>query len=425
MDICKVLFLLVVGTWGTLVSGDLTECDALTMICGNLVEEALTTYPNYAEKRTPQLIQRLGYPVEEHNVTTDDNYILTMYRIPYSNSSPPAPGKIPVLLVHGLLASSVQWLWQPPDKALAFMLADSGFDVWLGNSRGTSYSRGHTFLPSNDPNNLAYWDFSFHEMGLYDLPATVNFINALTSQRIYYIGHSLGTTQFFSGISLNPGLASKIRAMFSLATSAYSNHMTNPAARVLAPFLVTPATEQLMNQLGGGQLLPQVMQQYVGNFTAYCTQYTINCGVCNTIFGLLFGIDMCQTDFTQLPGILAHLPDTTSIKTFAHISQGATFGTFRRYDYGLKNYAKYNSLFPPDYDWSKYHVPTVIYYGDNDNIAVPIDVCATATALGDNVVQFSRVNYSTWDHMDFVIGKDADIYLYNDMLNIMRNHTYG
>ncbi|OXA60491.1 lipase 3 [Folsomia candida] len=425
MDICKVLSLLLVGTWASLVSGDLTECDALTMICGNLVQEAFTTYPNYADLKTPQLIQRLGYPVEEHNVTTADHYILTMYRIPYSNSSPPALGKIPVLLVHGVLASSVQWLWQPPDRSLAFMLADSGFDVWLGNSRGTSYSRGHTFLPSNDPNNLTYWDFSFHEMGLYDLPATVNYINSLTSQRIYYVGHSLGTTQFFSGISLNPGLASKIRAMFSLATSGYINHMTNAFFRASAPFLVISATEQTINQLGGGQFLPQVMQQYIGDFTTYCTQYTLNCGVCNTVFGVLFGIDMCQTDFRELPGILAHLPDTTSTKTFAHIAQDATLGTFRQYDYGLNNFAEYGSLLPPNYDWSKYHVPTVIYYGDNDNLAVPIDVLATANALRPNVVQLSRVNYSTWDHMDFVIGKDADVYLYNDMLNIMRNHTYG
>lgn len=72
---------------------------------------------------------------------------------------------------------------------LAYILADAGYDVWLGNSRGNRYSRKHKVL--NPDKDAAYWAFSWHQMGVYDLPAEIDYVLAQTKQEnLFYAGHS-------------------------------------------------------------------------------------------------------------------------------------------------------------------------------------------------------------------------------------------
>lgn len=56
-----------------------------------------------------------------------------------------------------------------PSESLAFILADAGFDVWLGNWRGNEYSNMNIhYKPSDD----AFWDWTWDDMAMYDLPGT-------------------------------------------------------------------------------------------------------------------------------------------------------------------------------------------------------------------------------------------------------------
>ena len=51
-------------------------------------------------------------------------------------------------------------------------MADAGYDVWLANKRGVSHSQSHTHLdPEHNPEK--YWDFSFAEIGMSDIPAMI------------------------------------------------------------------------------------------------------------------------------------------------------------------------------------------------------------------------------------------------------------
>lgn len=77
-----------------------------------------------------------------------------------------------------------------PEIAPAFVAARAGYDVWLGNSRGNSFSKEHVYL-SPQKNEKEYWDFDWEEMGQYDIPASLDYITELTDQsKVAYIGHS-------------------------------------------------------------------------------------------------------------------------------------------------------------------------------------------------------------------------------------------
>lgn len=91
-----------------------------------------------------------------------------------------------MLLQHGLLDSCAAWLFNGPDHSLGFILADAGYDVWLGNSRGTTYGSRHVQLSTAD---MAFWQFSFDEMAAYDLPAMVHYIRKKTGvDKVAYVG---------------------------------------------------------------------------------------------------------------------------------------------------------------------------------------------------------------------------------------------
>ncbi|XP_037579267.1 lipase member K-like [Dermacentor silvarum] len=105
-----------------------------------------------------------------------------------------------------------------PHQSLGFILADNGFDVWLGNVRGTKYSR-HVFL-----NKIyrKFWDFSLDEMIKYDLPAQIDWILRQTKENtLQFVGWSQGGGIMFGLLADKPEYNKKVKFFHAMAPAVF------------------------------------------------------------------------------------------------------------------------------------------------------------------------------------------------------------
>lgn len=120
---------------------------------------------------------------------------------------------------------------------IAYLLADAGFDVWLGNARGTEPSQAHISLNPRGGKQKEFWSYSWHEIGLYDISASIDYILNITDhQKLHYIGYSQGTTSFLVLMSMRPEYNQKIIEANLLAPAAYMKNVRNPFFKTLSHF---------------------------------------------------------------------------------------------------------------------------------------------------------------------------------------------
>jgi lysosomal acid lipase/cholesteryl ester hydrolase len=77
-----------------------------------------------------QLILKKGYSCEMHQVTTEDGYILKMFRIKPSGVK---KSNRTVLLQHGLFDSSDSWVVNDKNLSLPLILVSQGYEVVINN----------------------------------------------------------------------------------------------------------------------------------------------------------------------------------------------------------------------------------------------------------------------------------------------------
>uniref|UniRef100_A0A7N5KPA8 Gastric triacylglycerol lipase n=1 Tax=Ailuropoda melanoleuca TaxID=9646 RepID=A0A7N5KPA8_AILME len=336
-----------------------------------------------------EIIAHWGFPSEEHFIETEDGYILCLHRIPHGRKNHSAKGPKPVVfLQHGLLADSSNWVTNLPNNSLGFILADGGFDVWMGNSRGNTWSRRHKTLSVSQDE---FWTFSFDEMAHYDLPASINFIlNKTGQEQAYYVGHSQGTTIGFIAFSRIPQLAKRIKMFFALAPVASAEFSRSPLVKLgkFPEFL-------LKDIFGVKEFLPQ--GTFLKWLSAHFCSHIVLKELCGNAFFILCGFNEKNLNMSRVPVYITHSPAGTSVQNLLHWGQ----------------------THPPLYNVKDMLVPTAVWSGGQDTLADDKDISVLLPQI-TNLVYHKRI--PEWEHLDFIWGLDGPWQLYKEIVDLMRKY---
>ena len=189
---------------------EIEEAEKLQKTFSQRIKDLFKTKAKDTEEESPlikdvkrtieEIVISKGFKFESHYVKTEDGYTLALFRIPGGKKCENGSLLPPVLLQHGVFDSSDGWICNGEDHSIAFVLANKNFDVWLSNSRGNKYCKKHE---KYDEKSYEFWQFSFNELGIYDVPAVIKYIREVnkSGEKIIYFGHSQGTSLMFSGLA--------------------------------------------------------------------------------------------------------------------------------------------------------------------------------------------------------------------------------
>uniref|UniRef100_A0A8C3QKL9 Lipase n=1 Tax=Cyanoderma ruficeps TaxID=181631 RepID=A0A8C3QKL9_9PASS len=365
------------------------------------IEILLHVYP-LERYNLSEIIRYHGFPSEEYEVTTEDGYILAFSRIPAGRNRK----KPPVLLHHGILGDATHWIANRPNNSLGFVLADAGYDVWLGNSRGNTWSLKHKTLK---PCQKEFWQFSFDEIGKYDIPAELNFIMNKTGQKnVYYIGHSEGSAAGFIAFSTYPDLSQKIKAFFALAPVITTTHATSPL--VMFTQLPQPLIRNLLGMWKSCMLYFMSNHRSTSSFCPSCTHYRW--------ISAFITFLLCLQSRTD--SYIGHYPAGTSVQNVIHWHQILRADQFQAFDYGCKeNVEKYNQTAPPVYKIEEIKIPIAVWSGGQDKFADPKDMAKLLPRITNLIY---HEHFPIWGHLDFIWGLDATEKMYLKIIELLKKY---
>lgn len=353
-----------------------------------------------------------SYPVASHIVVTDDQHELTLFRLQAKNSIMTS-GKPVVLLWHGLLDCGDTWIANEENFAPAFVLANQGYDVWVGNSRGTKYSLGHRLYDQRT--SEAFWNFSWMEMSELDLPAAFEFVARSTGQKINYIGHSQGTTQMFAALANPSGKNEKItknlKKFAALGPVAYTGHVESPFFTFLAKSNTMIEIAKYMGKYG--LFLPGWTSTSAAKIVCMRWKW-----MCSNLVQQIADRNSSVNNMERMKVFGAHFPSPTSVRNLLHWRQGLlNNGVFRKYDFGeAENLRRYGQKTPPVYDPNLITEDIAMFVGTDDLLAVPTDATAWFNALTNSKKSYHQYRIG---HLTFLMGKEL-AYM-NDLLEFLKN----
>jgi len=146
-------------------------------------------------------------PCDGAHVVTSDGWRLGVRRL---SPAEPDPGKLPVVLCHGLGLNGT--FWTITDHHLPDQLVARGYEVFIFDFRGSGESakvglagRVNARLRQTFLREMGEGDWTVDEIVRYDVPAVLDHVRAATGRaRVNWVGHSLGGMLIFPYLEQAP-----------------------------------------------------------------------------------------------------------------------------------------------------------------------------------------------------------------------------
>ncbi|KAG9659543.1 alpha/beta-hydrolase, partial [Aureobasidium melanogenum] len=349
-----------------------------------------------------ELCELFGYYAEEHIVQTKDGYLLGLHRLGWKrgeedqrvNSGEGSIQKKVVYLHHGLMMNSEVWVClTEKERCLPFVLVDQGYDVWLGNNRGNKYSKKNVH---HSPTSAAFWNYSIDQFAFHDIPDTIDYILATTSQKsLSYVGFSQGTAQAFATLSIHPNLNEKVNVFVALAPA-----MAPPGlAMGIVSSFIKASPEVLFLLFGRKAILSSTTMWQALLYPA------IFSWVIDKSLLYLFGWHAKNITTYQKLAAYPHLFSFSSTKSVVHWLQIIRNETFQMFDdevqapLSIASGAKYYKV--AKYPTRNIKTPIVLVYGGSDSL---VDIKIMLKELPRHTVAKEIPHY---EHLDFLWAEDV------------------
>lgn len=296
------------------------------------------------------------------------------------------------------------------ERALPLVLAEQGFDVWLGNNRGNKYSKKSIH---HSPNSHKFWDYSIDDFAWHDIPDSISYIIDITGAKsVSYVGFSQGTAQAFAALSIHPPLNQKINVFIALAPAMSPAGLAAPVVDALMK--ASPTMIYLF--FGRKAILPSAIMWQSILYPPIFTR------LIDASLTFLFAWRGRNITPAQKVTAYAHLYSFASTKSVVHWFQIMRTAAFQMFDDDVMSAGiplrggTASSYVPARFPTKNITAPIVLLWGDQDSL---VDIDVMMRSLPEHTVERRLEGY---EHLDVLWGKDVHVDVIPEVLEALKRH---
>ena len=314
-------------------------------------------------------------------------------------------GKV-VYFQHGL--GDTAWtFFQNKGKSLPFFLVNEGFDVWLGNHRGNVFSA--KFNPEIKDTGL--FNCTLDDFVKYDLPAMIGYVKSKTGvEKVYYIGHSEGTTIFFMLAMHDPVyVENNIERYVALGAVPNIVYSQMTAIEILDKIAVILRAVKIFDTIN----LSNFQRNLVAGFCKLAPD------LCGKLFDAAIAIHHSgRLNNADIFNFLYYYPGGISKTNLLHWSQ---IHLMKKLVYYNPNFGEDHKAEPYNYEnIKKWKIKTLLARTDDDSMSSYQDVTEFYMAVEDKSL-IEILDLTDYSHVDVLDAECAYEEVFMPVINFLKN----